>query len=137
MSDFTRRGFLTSAAAVTATVLTSPVGQVSAPKSRRSRPDEAAVLLPAAGHQSEDGRQWVVPLHAWVYPPQHSQVRRRAIADLLKLRYGLDLTPANAPSFDPRVNLLLADNKRDRTSSSRSPIRVGLPPTSANGHTRR
>jgi hypothetical protein len=29
MSDLTRRGFLTSAAAVTATVLPSPVGQVA------------------------------------------------------------------------------------------------------------
>jgi hypothetical protein len=43
MSHFTRRGLLTSAAAVIATALTSPVGQASAAE--------------------------VVPLHAWVYAP--------------------------------------------------------------------
>ena len=97
--------------------------------------DEAVVLFPAAAHQSEDGRQWVVPLHVWVYLPQHSQVRRKAIAELLKRRHGLDLTPANAVFFDPRVNLLLADNKRDRTVVVEvAGVRAALPPTSANGH---
>ncbi len=137
MSDFTRRGFLTSAAAVTATVLTSPVGQVSAAEVSTLKPDEVAVLLPTAGHRSEDGRQWVVPLHAWVYAPQNSNLRRRAIAELLKLRYGFDVTPASAPYFDARVNLLLADNKRGRTIVvDVAGVRVRLPPTAANGHAR-
>lgn len=97
---------------------------------------EALVLLPSAAHQSEDGRQWVVPLHTWVYVPQHSQLRRRAIAAHLKRRHGLDLTPASALYFDPRINLLLADNKRDRTVVvDTAGVRAVLPPTSANGHT--
>ena len=137
MSDFTRRGFLTSAAAVTATVLTSPAGQVSAAEVSTLKAGEAVMLLPTAGHRSEDGRQWVVPLHAWVYAPQNSNLRRRAIAELLKLRYGFDVTPASAPYFDTRVNLLLADNKRGRTIVvDVAGARVTLPPTAANGHTR-
>src|SRR5215510_1892044 len=96
---------------------------------------EAVVLFPSAGHQSEDGRHWVLPLHAWVYVPQHSHRRREAIAKLLKRRYRLDLTPANAPFFDPRINLLLADNKRGRTIVVEvRGVRAALPPTSANGH---
>jgi Phosphatidate phosphatase APP1, catalytic domain len=96
---------------------------------------EAVVLFPSAGHQSEDGRHWVVPLQAWVYVPQHSHQRRKAIAELLKQRHGLDLTPANAAFFDPRINLLLADNKRGRTIVVEVlGVRAALPPTSANGH---
>jgi hypothetical protein len=108
---------------------------VSAAEVSTLKVGEAVVLFPAAAHQSEDGRQWVVPLHVWVYLPQHSQFRRKAIADLLKLNHRLDLTPANAVFFDPRVNLLLADNKRDRTMVVEvAGVRATLPPTSANGH---
>jgi phosphatidate phosphatase APP1 len=137
MSDFTRRGLLTSAVGVAATALTSPAGQVSAAEVSSLRPGEALMLLPTAAYRSEDGRQWVVPLHAWVYLPQNSQLRRGTIAELLKLRYGLDVTPASAPYFDTRVNLLLADNKRGRTIVvDVAGARVTLPPTEANGHTR-
>ncbi len=137
MSDVTRRGLLSSAAAVTATALTSPVEQVSATEVSTLRPGEAVMLLPTAAHRSEDGAQWVVPLHAWVYVPQNSHLRRGAIAELLKRRYGLDVTSASAPYFDTRVNLLLADNKGGRTIVvDVAGVRVTLPPTAANGHTR-
>jgi Phosphatidate phosphatase APP1, catalytic domain len=135
MSDFTRRGLLAGAAAVTATALASPVRHVSAAEVSTLKPGEAVMLLPTAAQQSEDGRQWVVPLHAWVYVPQDSDRRRRAIAELLKFRHGLDVTPASAPYFDTRVNLLLADNKRDRTIVvDVAGARMSLPPTAANGH---
>lgn len=99
------------------------------------KPGDALVLMPAAAHLSTDGRQWVVPLHAWVYVPQTSRVRRAAIEQLLALRYGLASSPASAPYLAARVNLLLADNKRGR----RIVVDVGgsrfsLPPTGANGH---
>ena len=135
MSDFTRRALLTSAATVTASALASPVGQVAAAEVSTLKPGETVMLLPTAAHQSEDGREWVVPLHAWVYVAQNSHLRRRAIAELLKLRYGLDVTPESAPYFDTRVNLLLADNKRGRTIVGEvAGVRVTLPPTAANGH---
>ena len=101
------------------------------------RPEEALVLLPAAAHRSEDGRQWVVPLHAWVYVPQNSHVRRGAIAELLKLKHGLEVTSSSAPFFDARVNLLLADNKDGRTIVvDVAGTRATLPPTEDNGHAR-
>ncbi len=101
------------------------------------QPGEALVLLPAAAHQSADGRHWIVPLHAWVYVPRKSNVRRGAIAAVLKATYGLEVTPANAPIFDARVNLLLADNKGGRTIVvDVAGTRATLPPTGANGHAR-
>jgi phosphatidate phosphatase APP1 len=110
---------------------------VSATDVSTLQPDEALVLLPAAAHRSQDGRQWVVPLHAWVYVPQNSHVRRAAIAKLLEVKYRLDVTPTSAPFFDARVNLLLADNKGGRTIVvDVAGTRVTLPPTGDNGHTR-
>lgn len=98
---------------------------------------EALVLIPASAHRSADGREWVVPLHAWVYVPQNSRVRRAAVAKILKAKYGLEVTPERAPVFDARVNLLLADNKRGRTVVvDVAGTRATLPETSPNGHAR-
>ena len=100
------------------------------------RSGERLLLLPAAAHQSSDGRHWIVPVHAWVYQPQDSRVRRRLIAAILQARYDLGVTPASAAFFDPRVNLLLADNKRGRTIVvDVAGTRATLPPTKPNGHT--
>lgn len=110
---------------------------VSAADVSNLRAGEALVLLPAAAHQSGDGSHWIVPVHAWVYVPQDSHVRRGAIADVLRRRHDLRVTPASAPFFDPRVNLLLADNKRDRTIVvDIAGTRSTLPPTGPNGHAR-
>jgi phosphatidate phosphatase APP1 len=98
---------------------------------------EAVVLFPSAAHLSADANQWVVPLHAWVYVPQQSQVRRTAIARLFKLRYRLDVGADSAPHFDRRINLLLANNKRGRRIVVEiEGTRTVLVPTAANGHAR-
>ncbi len=110
---------------------------LSAAEHSTVRPDETVVLMPAAAHLHDDGTHWVVPLHAWVYLRQHSRFRRTAIARLLKLRYGLEVTTTNRRYFDPRINLLLADNKRGRTVVVEvAGVRATLGPTAANGHAR-
>lgn len=110
---------------------------LSAAEHSTVRPAETVVLMPAAGHLDADGAQWVVQLHAWVYVRQESRFRRAAIARLLHLRYGHELTPASARYFDPRINLLLADNKRGRTVVvDVAGARATLSPTEANGHAR-
>jgi phosphatidate phosphatase APP1 len=99
------------------------------------KPGDALVIMPAAANRSADGKAWEVPLHAWVYVPQTSQVRRTAIEKVLELGYGLHVTAANAAYFNARVNLLLADNKRGRTIVvDAGGVRATLPPTGANGH---
>ncbi len=75
---------------------------------------ESLVLFATAARLSADGRQWLIPLHGWVYVPQHSRARKAAIAEVFKLKYQLQVTPESAPYFDSRINLLLADNKRGR-----------------------
>ena len=93
--------------------------------------------MPAAAHLDAGGAEWVVQLHAWVYRHPGSRLRSAAIARLLKLRYGLEVTPASARFFYPRINLLLADNKRARTVVvDIASTRATLKPTGANGHAR-
>ena len=75
MSDVTRRGLLSSAAAVTATVLTSPVEQVSAAEVSTLKPGEAVVLLPTAAHRSEDGA------NGWCHSTPGSTCLRTATCD--------------------------------------------------------
>ena len=99
-------------------------------------PREHLVLFPTAAALDVQTQQWRIPLHAWVYVPQRSTVRKAAVALLLERAHGLELTPAARPHFDARVNLLLADNKRRR----RVVVMIAgesfnLPPTTANGHT--
>jgi hypothetical protein len=82
-------------------------------------------------------RAWDVPLHAWVYAPQTSSVRKAAIAALFKRRYGLDVTPEHQALFDERINLLLTDNKRGQRPIVRIADRdLTLEQTGPNGHIR-
>jgi phosphatidate phosphatase APP1 len=96
---------------------------------------ENLVLFPAAASLAPGGQEWIIPVHAWVYVPQLSRVRRTAIAALLKAQHGLEITPASEPYFNARVNLLLADNKRGRRIVvDIAGLRTVLPPTDPNGH---
>ena len=107
-----------------ATALTSDITQ-----------GERLVLFPAAASLAPGGQAWIIPVHAWVYVPQNSRIRRAAIAALLKAQHGLDVTKAAEPTFDERVNLLLADNKRGRRIVVEiAGVRHVLPATGPNGH---
>jgi hypothetical protein len=95
------------------------------------------VLFDAAASWDEARGGWRVPVHAWVYAPQTSTVRKGAIAALFKRKFGLVVSPEGQALFDARINLLLADNKRGqmpRATAADTAITLGK--TSANGHTR-
>ena len=99
------------------------------------KPGDGVILYPSTACESGDGATWIVPVHAWVYVPQASHLRRGAIAELLRLGYGLDVRADSAPYFDRRINLLLADNKRGRRLVlDIAGVEVVLPPTAADGH---
>ena len=73
--------------------------------------DEYVEFFTTVGHFDASRNGWVLPLHAWVYEPEDSYVRKEAIAKILKQSYGLGITPENSVYFDERINLLLADNE--------------------------
>ena len=110
--------------------VTPSVLMTSTLKARENR-----VLVPAAASLAAGGQVWIIPVHAWVYVPQSSRIRRAGIAALLKTQHGLEVKRAVEPYFDARINLLLADNKRGRRIVvAIAGIQTMLPPTDPNGH---
>lgn len=99
--------------------------------------DETLVLFTTPARRSVDGKRWLIPIHGWVYKPQHSRIRKALVASLLNARYGLEVTAAVKKYFDRRVNLLLADNKEHRRIIIEAGgHRFAMPETGDNGHFR-
>lgn len=88
-------------------------------------------------HSWFDNQQqsWIVPIHGWAYEPQSSEIRKAAVSKALKLRYGLQPTQSNQGNLTERVNLLLADNERNKKIVIElAGKRYALPRSAANGH---
>ncbi len=97
--------------------------------------DERIDIFTTSASLSSDGLSWFVPIHARVYRPVRSTVRKRALAALLKRTYGVDPDAEGRLRLDDRLNLLLSDNKSGR----RLVIALGgrehaLAATGADGH---
>jgi Uncharacterized conserved protein (DUF2183) len=100
-------------------------------------PREHVEVFTTAGRLTADRQRWLLPVHAWVYVPQNSRVRKAAFASLLKARHGLAITTPTTANFDRRANLLFADNIRGRAVILKIAGRqFTLPPTGPNGHAR-
>jgi hypothetical protein len=97
--------------------------------------DEMVVFFNTTGHLDEDRRQWVLPVHGWVFEPdENSKVKAAALAALRRM---LDLEPAaeEMPVFEQRAWPFVVDNERGKELS----VRIGshvfiLPESESNGH---
>ncbi|MEM7233812.1 MAG: phosphatase domain-containing protein [Planctomycetota bacterium] len=99
--------------------------------------DEKVVFFTTPGMLDSARREWVLPIHAWVFEPADSVVRKAAIAQVLKSKYGLEATPLTQKNFDRRVNLFLVDNEGGERLRIRIGDRLfGLPKTLSDGHVR-
>ena len=77
--------------------------------------DEHVTFFNTTAWPDYDNAYWHLPIHAWIYEPQNSVVRKEAIAGLLDSGYDLTVSPENEANFGRRVNLLMADNERGKT----------------------
>lgn len=97
--------------------------------------DEHVTLFNTAAWFNRDEQTWSVPIHAWIYEPQQSSVRKGVFAAVLKNQYGLIPDTQTEANFSQRTNLLIADNERGK----RLVIRIAgqdmtLPLSKNNGH---
>jgi len=98
-------------------------------------PDERVVFFNTAAWLDEDRAQWNIPVHAWIYEPESSVVRKGLFAELLEEKYGLVVGPESQAYFDRRTNLLIADNERGKTLVVRIAGQdITLPESEPNGH---
>lgn len=137
-SDIYRRDMLAGlASAPLGFLMSSDTTAAPSPSVSTLSSRETAVVFDTAASLDEASGLWHVPLHAWVYVPQSSRARKAGLAEVFEHAYGLRRTRADAIHFDERIDLLLADNKRDRrVAVSVAGETFALPPTAPNGQAR-
>jgi len=97
--------------------------------------DEHITFFNTAAWFDEESLDWHVPIHAWIYEPQISQVRIGLFAAVLEAKYDLTPTAETEGNFRQRSNLLIADNERGKHIVIRIAGRdISLPASAENGH---
>lgn len=97
--------------------------------------DEHLVFMNTDGVYDETEGVWRIPIHAWVFEPEVSLIRKRLVADIFERKYGLVVDDSTRKNFADRVNHFLADNeggKQIRISIAGETFE--LPATESNGH---
>jgi hypothetical protein len=102
--------------------------------------DEDVVLFATAAHR--EGSGWRVPLHAWIFEPEHGSVWRGGAVRGVRAAMGVDARGAARERFEAVARWFLVDNERGKALE----IEVGsgldggqvvtLPESTANGHAR-
>lgn len=76
--------------------------------------DERVVFFPTAGRLSDDGTEWIIPIHGWIFEPEQNDLLRRAALAELKEELGLAPELPTTKVFDDRIGRFLVDNERDQ-----------------------
>ena len=78
--------------------------------------DEQVIFFPTAAHVSEDGSEWLVPVHGWIFEPEVRDLARRAVVAELADLFDIDAQPPAAQQlFHRRVGRFLVDNERGKS----------------------
>lgn len=97
--------------------------------------DEHVVFFNTSAWLDGDGTHWNVPIHAWIYEPEESFFRLRALTKMLKAKYDLKPTTRTRQNLRDRANLLLAESEEDKRLVIRIAGQdVALPESAENGH---
>lgn len=75
---------------------------------------DEVVIFDTAARLDATGRQWIVPLHAWVYEPEKSKVRMAIAEKVVAPALGISIPETKRALFEERLDLLLSDNKGGR-----------------------
>ncbi len=97
--------------------------------------NEHLVFFRTCAYFDELNKCWRVPVHGWIYEPENSRIRKSIFAKLIEKKYRISLLSEFSDNFSKRVNLLIADNERDkRIVIELAGKRFELPKSLANGH---
>jgi hypothetical protein len=112
-------------------VLTLGVGQMQSPLDS----DDQVIFFPTVGHWDSDQREWVLPIHGWVFEPEEDSVKRGVLLGAFRRGLGLSSEQAQTGVFKRRARAFLVDNER----AKRITLRIGerdfpLGLSEANGH---
>jgi len=96
--------------------------------------DEEIVFFPTAARPSADNRQWILPIRAWVFEPEHESLWRRGALSGLALALGLDDSATNSEIFRERARWFVVDNERGKSFKLTIWKDRPLGPSQPNGH---
>lgn len=92
------------------------------------------MFIPTAARLSADSLQWILPIHAWVFEPEHDSLWRRATLSALATGLGLDEGAADNEIFRERARWFLVDNEGGKEFKLTIWKEQALGPSQANGH---
>lgn len=99
------------------------------------KPDEHLVFVNTDAVYHETEGVWRIPIHAWVFEPEVSLIRKRLVADIFERKYGLVVDDTTRKNFTDRVNHFLADNEGGKQIQiTIAGETFALPATGSNGH---
>ena len=97
--------------------------------------DERIQFFRTAGILDAAKNTWRIPLHGWVYEPQQSRFRKALFSLALRLKYGFQVGEEAKSYYERRLNLLIADNERNKEVLVRiAGQQFIMPLSTANGH---
>lgn len=97
--------------------------------------DETIEFFPTAARLTEDGSEWIVPIHGWIYEPERKSLTRRVLIDQMReaivdMADGLD-----GEVVEERLWRFVVDNERDkRVAIAIAGQTVVLPASAVDGH---
>lgn len=98
-------------------------------------PDEEVVFFNTAARLDTDAKEWIVPIHGWIFEPETDSIRRAAILAALCEALDVDDQHAGEMLFHRRAAAFLVDNERGKRLILRAGNRtMTVGPSHRNGH---
>lgn len=97
--------------------------------------DESVILFPTSAHLSEDGKQWVIPIHGWIYEPEDDSAWRSAAIEKLIKEMEFNPKAVENETFRRRARMFIVDNERGKELQVQiGTTKYDLKESAENGH---
>lgn len=99
------------------------------------RDDEQLLFFPTMAHFDEAEKEWLVPIHGWIFEPQDNSIVQRTVIRTIRSALGDNLDGEADRRLRQRLGRFMVDNERDKrlriTIADQSFL---LPPSDPDGH---
>lgn len=73
--------------------------------------DEEVIFFPTCAHLDKEGKNWIIPIHGWIFEPEEDSIRRNLLLHALDDPIAGD-DEVKKKRFRERARLFLVDNQR-------------------------
>jgi phosphatidate phosphatase APP1 len=116
-------------------ILVASTSSASGEEPSTIKSDETIQFFPTAARLTDDGKNWIVPIHGWIFEPEQGDLLRGAAVDQIRRAVGDLATEGEQQILDRRMRLFLVDNERSkRVQITLAGEFLTLPASAENGH---